>query len=121
MLTVRNQPSDVGQHPHGLAPHEAEVVVSGTGRAARTYRTPVDWTLRDSLKTPTLWLLVVAMVCSFYLWQVMVTQGPLHLQDRGFDPAMAAFFYSLAIGFCVVGGFSPPPLGAHLPPPLLVF
>src|SRR4030065_2854385 len=119
MLTVRNQPSDVGQHPHGLAPHEAEVVVSGTGRAARTYRTPVDWTLRDALKTPTLWLLVVAMVCSFYLWQVMVTQGPLHLQDRGFDPAMAAFFYSLAIGFWVVGRVPHAPLGGTSEAPVL--
>ena len=119
MLTVRNQPSDVGQHPHGLAPHEAEAALSGTGRAARTYRTPVDWTLRDALKTPTLWLLIVAMVCSFYLWQVIVTQGPLHLQDRGFDPAMAAFFYSLAIGLSVVGRFTAAALGDTIEPRFL--
>src|SRR4030043_297322 len=119
MLTVRNQPSDVGQQPHGLAPHEAEAALSGTGRAARIYRTPVDWTLRDALKTPTLWLLIVAMVCSFYLWQVIVTQGPLTLQDRGFDPAMAAFFFSLAFGFCVCGRFTAAALGGTIAAPLL--
>jgi len=119
MLTVRNQPSDVGQHPHGLAPHEAEAAVSDTTRATRTYRTPVDWTLRDALKAPTLWLLVVAVVCSFFLWQVIVTQGPLHLQDRGFDPAMAAFFYSLAIGLSIVGRFTTAALGDIIEPRFL--
>jgi len=119
MLAVRNQPSDMGQHPHGLAPHEAEVSVSGTSRAPRTYRTPVDWTLRDALKAPTLWLLVGAVVCSFFLWQVIVTQGPLHLQDRGFDPAMAAFFYSLAIGLSVVGRFTTAALGDIIEPRFL--
>jgi len=119
MLTVRNQPSDMGQHPHGLAPHEAEAAVSVTSRAARVYRATVDWTLRDALKAPMLWLLVVAVVCSFFLWQVIVTQGPLHLQDRGFDPSMAAFFYSLAIGLSVVGRFTTAALGDIIEPRLL--
>jgi len=119
MLTVRNQPSDLGQHPHGLAPHETEATVSGTSRVSRIYRTPVDWTLRDALKAPALWLLVVAVVCSFFLWQVIITQGPLHLQDRGFDPAMAAFFYSLAIGLSVVGRFTTAALGDIIEPRFL--
>jgi MFS family permease len=119
MLTVRNQPSDVGQHPHGLAPHEAEAAVSGISRAPRTYRTTVDWTLRQALKSLTLWLLVVAMVCSFFLWTVIVTQGPLHLQDRGFDPSMAAFLYSLSIGLSVVGRFTTAALGDTIEPRFL--
>lgn len=119
MLTVRNEPSDVGQHPHGLAPHEVEAAVSGTGRVSRIYRTPVDWTLRDALRTPALWLLVVAVVFSFFLWQVIVTQGPLHLQDRGFDPSMAAFFYSLAIGLSIAGRFTTAALGDIIEPRFL--
>ncbi|MCJ7653884.1 MAG: MFS transporter, partial [Dehalococcoidia bacterium] len=75
VLTVRNQPSDVGQHPDGLAPREA--AVSGASSVSRIYRTPVDWTLRDALRTPALWLLVGGVMCSFFLWQVVVTQGPL--------------------------------------------
>ena len=119
MRTVRNQPSDVGQHPHGLAPDEVEVAVSGAGSATRTYRTPVDWTLRDALKTRALWLLVTAGVCSFFLWQLIVTQGPLHLQDSGFDPAMAAFFYSLAIGLSIAGRFTTAVLGDVIEPRFL--
>jgi MFS family permease len=120
MLTVRNQPSDIGQHPDGLAPREAEAVASGSSRPARTYRTSVDWTLRDALKTPALWFLIVAMSFSFFLWQVIATQGPLHLQDRGFDPAMAAFFYSLAIGLSVVGRFTIAAVGDIIEPRFLL-
>jgi MFS family permease len=120
MLMVRNQPSDVGQHPDGLAPHEAEVAVSGTSSVSRIYRTPVDWTLRDALRTPALWLLVGAVACSFFLWQVVVTQGPLHLLDRGFDPAMTAFFYSLAIGLSIVGRFATAALGDIIEPRFLL-
>jgi len=119
ILAIRNQPADMGQHPDGLAPHEAEAAVSGTSRAPRTYRTPVDWTLRDALKTPALWFLIGAVVGSFFLWQVIVTQGPLHLQDRGFDPAMAAFFYSLAIGLSIVGRFTAAALGDVIEPRFL--
>jgi MFS family permease len=55
-------------------------------------------------------------VCSFFLWQVIVSQGPLHLQDRGFDPVMAAFFYSLAIGLSIVGRFTTAALGDIIEP-----
>jgi MFS family permease len=119
ILAVRNQPADVGQHPDGVASYEVEAAASGSSRAARTYRTPVDWTLRDALKTPALWLLVGAVVCSFFLWQVIVSQGPLHLLDRGFDPAMVAFFYSLAIGLSIVGRFTIAAVGDIIEPRFL--
>jgi len=115
MLTVRNQPSDVGQHAHGLAPDETDAA-GGTIRTPRTYRTTVDWTLRQALKSPILWLLVVAVVCSFFLWTLVVSQGPLHLKDRGFDPSMVAFFYSLSIGLSVVGRFTTAALGDTIEP-----
>ncbi len=118
LLAIRNQPSDVGQHPDGVAPYEADAT-NTTSRAPRTYRTTVDWTLRDALKTPALWFLIVAAVCSFFLWQVVASQGPLHLQDRGFDVAMAAFFYSLALGLSIGGRFAIAALGDIIEPRFL--
>ena len=115
LLTVRNQPSDVGQYPDGLAPCEAETV-KGSSRMSRTYRTPVDWTLRDAVRSRSLWFLIIAVVFSAFVWQLIVSQGPLHLQDRGFDPSMAAFFYSLAIGLSIVGRFTIAALGDIIEP-----
>jgi MFS family permease len=115
LVTVRNQPSDVGQYPDGLAPCEAETIKGGS-RISRTYRTSVDWTLRDAVRSRSLWLLIIAVVFSAFVWQVIVSQGPLHLQDRGFDPGMAAFFYSLAIGLSIVGRFTIAALGDIIEP-----
>jgi MFS family permease len=72
-----------------------------------------------ALRTPALWLLLLAAVGTFCLWQVIVTQGPLHLQDRGFEPETAAFFYSLAIGLSIAGRFSVAALGDVVEPRFL--
>jgi len=115
VLAVRNRPSDLGQYPDGRSSDGVDAGV-GTVRTARTYRTTVEWLLMDALKTRALWLLVAATVGSFFLWNIVVTQGPLHLGDRGFDPANAAFFYSLAIGLSIVGRFSVAALGDIIEP-----
>jgi len=115
ILAVRNRPSDLGQYPDGLHPDRAKATVGATG-ARRTYRTAVVWTLADVLRTPVLWLLLLATIGTFSLWQVIVTQGPLHLQDRGFEPGDAAFFYSLAIGLSIAGRFSVAALGDIIEP-----
>jgi len=115
-FTVRNQPADMGQYQDGLSPDEAKVVSDGKRRSARTYRTPVSWSLHDALRTPALWFLVMAMSFSFFLWHVVLTQAPLHLQDRGFDPATAVFLYSLAVGLSIVGRFAIAGLGDIIEP-----
>lgn len=119
VLRVRNRPEDMGQHPDGLGPDEVKSLAAGTRQAARTYRTSASWTLRATVRTPAFWLLIIAQAGCFFLWQVIVTQGPLHLQDRGFDPAMAAFFYSLAIGLSIAGRFTIAGLGDIIEPRFL--
>ena len=115
-FTVRNQPADMGQYQDGLSPDEAKVVSDGKRRSVRTYRTPVSWSLHDALRTPALWFLAMAMSFSFFLWHVVLTQAPLHLQDRGFDPATAVFLYSLAVGLSIVGRFAIAGLGDIIEP-----
>jgi len=110
IVAVRNRPADLGQYPDGRPPDEA-ASDAGAARAIRTHRTDIDWTLTEVVKTRALWLLLVATVGAFFLWQVLITQGPLHLQDRGFDPTMAAFLYSLAIGLSIIGRFTAAALG----------
>jgi len=118
ILAVRNQPADMGQYQDGLPPDETKVV-DGSSRAARIYRTPVSWAVRDAMRTPALWLLVVAVAGSFFLWQIVVTQAPFHLQDRGFDLTTAAFLYSLAVGLSIVGRFAIAGLGDIIEPRFL--
>jgi len=118
ILAIRNRPSDMGQYPDGSPPGVASAPGLST-RAARTHRTAVEWTLTDVLKTPALWLLLLATIGSYFLWQVIVTQGPLHLQDRGFDAGTASFFYSLAIGLSIAGRFAVAAVGDFIEPRFL--
>ncbi len=116
IFTVRNRPEDMGQCQDGLSSDEIKVVAGGKSRAVRTYRTPVSWTVRDALRTPALWFLIVALIGGHFLWHVVLTQAPFHLQDRGFDPATAAFLYSLAVGLSIVGRFTIAGLGDIIEP-----
>lgn len=119
ILAVRNYPFDMGQHLDGSSPAEEKAATASVRQKSKTYRTTVRWTVRDAAKTPALWFLVVAITTSFFLWYVVLTQAPLHLRDRGFDPATAAFFYSLAIGLSIVGRFAIAALGDIIEPRLL--
>lgn len=116
LLAVRNRPGDLGQHPDGAPPKERTDPSSGQRRSAGTYRTDQMWTVREAVKTRAFWLLICAVTGTFYMWQVIVTQGPLHLLDRGFAPATSAFLYSLAIGLSIVGRFTIAGLGDRIEP-----
>jgi MFS family permease len=116
LLAVRNRPGDVGQLPDGVSHRSRADSSAERKRIARTYRTTEDWTVGEALKTRALWLLILAVMGTFYMWQIIVTQGPLHLQDRGFDPAMSAFLYSLAIGLSIAGRFTIAGLGDRIEP-----
>ena len=116
LATIRNRPEDMGQHPDGFGPQAEGPSGQPALRTTGTYRTTRVWTVREALRTRSLWLLVVASGGCFFLWQLVVTQGPLHLQDRGFDTSKAAFFYSLAIGLSIVGRFTIALLGDRIEP-----
>jgi MFS family permease len=119
LLAVRNRPGELGQRPDGAATDKPSEAAAGRQRTAPTYRTDERWTVREALETRALWLLILAVAGTFYMWQIIVTQAPLHLQDRGFEPAMSAFLYSLAIGLSIVGRFTIAGLGDRIEPRIL--
>jgi len=106
LLIMRRQPEDMGLRPDGdqsAAERQASPsrAVSGPGSSARRgrwrWRLPTrpkqeerDWTLREAVRTPTAWLLVVASNLSgLSISTLTLHQVPL-LQDRGLSVATAA-------------------------------
>ncbi|MSQ42330.1 MAG: MFS transporter, partial [Dehalococcoidia bacterium] len=60
LLLVRRAPEDLGLHPDGAAgPPARSVLEQPTRRALLT--TDADWTVREALRTPALWLLLGAL------------------------------------------------------------
>jgi MFS family permease len=113
LIAVRNRPEDLGQHPDGMTPMAERAAIAHTKhRLIRTYRTPVNWSFRDAVKTRALWLIVAAIGLIFFLWQAVLTQTPAHLQDRGFSPTdpqlllHPAFIYGLILACSIIGRLS---------------
>jgi sugar phosphate permease len=110
LILVKNKPSDLGQYPDGIEPGSESVE---TGRR-RTFRSKINWKLKDAVRTPSLWLIIMASAGNLFLWHIMQSQGPFHLQDRGYDAAFASFLYSLAIGSSIIGRFAIGAIGDYV-------
>ncbi len=127
LMAIRNRPEDLGQHPDGLVPSAVREALSGgqSGRI-RTYRSPVNWHLKDALKTRSIWMVIIGLSLIWFLWQSVLTQTPAHLSDRGFsisDPAWflrPAFIYGLILACSIVGRLSVSFLGERVEGRLLI-
>jgi MFS family permease len=113
LMAVRNRPEELGQHPDGLSPEQLEQAAKNAKHELiRTYRSPINWTPTAAFKTRSLWLIMISTTVIFFLWQVLLTQTPAHLSDRGFsatDPLLfrqPAFIYGLILAFSIVGRLS---------------
>ncbi len=96
-LFVREQPADVGQFADGLdAPprgHENPQALPGV-------------TLREALRTRTLWALALGSFCLWFSITAVNSQLTLFLeQEAGLGIRQATLFYSLVLGFSVAGKF----------------
>jgi len=103
LLTVRNHPADVGQYRYGSTrDKEGASTIIPVG-ANHNYHTGLQETLKKVFKARAFWFLMIGVAGGYFLWQVISTHSPLHLQDRGLDPQYTALFYSLAIGLSICG------------------
>lgn len=94
---VVGTPHEIGQHPDGLSSEEADRAAKEGGNAARTYRSPVNWPLREALKKPTLWLFVLLIISHGQALVLIMSHGILHMTDLGYTSMQAASVLSLMI------------------------
>ena len=87
-IFVRRQPEDVGLVPDGDTP---DVGKDGDGSGVRTVVEEVSWTVREAVRTTTLWRLVIV----FSMVQLATGTVALHriaaFMDRGMDPTLISF------------------------------
>ena len=102
LIFVRNKPTDLGQHPDGIGVGENPGERS-TRRGPAVYQAGNEWTLRMALRTPQLWMVLLLILAAEFVWQLLVSQGPLHLSDRGFTAEQYGQLYGLTIGLGIIG------------------
>lgn len=87
-IFIRRQPEDVGMLPDGGAPVEES---GEDGSSVRQAVEEVSWTVREAVRTTTLWRLVIV----FSMVQLATGTVALHriaaFMDRGMDPTLISF------------------------------
>ena len=87
-IFVRRQPEDIGLEPDGGPPVQTG---SDTDATARSALLEVSWTVREAVRTTTLWRLVIV----FSMVQLATGTVSLHriaaFMDRGMDPTLISF------------------------------
>ena len=89
-LFLVNRPEDLGQVPDGPSSKTSQKTKKDDSPLPKMYKTPVDFTAREALRTPTMWLLVSFAVVQFAVMQVIITHNFAFLLDIGIPSVQAA-------------------------------
>lgn len=121
-LFIRESPEQMGQEPDGGAmPVSGAAPVSSAARisaeaaeskpARGVFKTTEDWTLREALRTPALWILIVTYLGFFMGFFIYLAHGIVNLEGLGHSPAAAAQSLALLMLSSVIGQFTVAALG----------
>ncbi len=101
-ILIRSRPEDVGQAPDGLSDVTSQSFLNTRARN-RVYQTSVDWSLKEAMRTPTLWLIVASFSAFFFALNMLTTHQVVYLQGLNFSPMMSATVFGLMIGISIIG------------------
>ena len=106
-IFLKNKPEDLGQVPDGPASTKSSAAESGGPVYKNLYKTPVEFTAREAMRTPALWLLVCYIILQFLAMQVIITHQVNFLTEIGFEKiaglAVGVFSGAMAAGQLGIG------------------
>lgn len=94
---VINRPQDVGQYPDNVDPAAITDDRQARDLRPKTHRTGHDWTIRQIVRTPTLYMLMLVTLGYLGTFFFLLNHGVLHLTDNGLSGLEAASIMGLAI------------------------
>jgi len=107
----RHRPEYYGLYPDGAHSRETADDTSHMIQKGVKYATEVaevEFTIRQAMKTPTYWLLLLAGACNYLSFPTINIHAVPFLQDRGFDLVDAALtmaiMVAVSIPFRLIGG-----------------
>jgi sugar phosphate permease len=104
LLFQREHPEDLGLLPDGHVGDDTPRSLAAS-RMERAHAAPVrqEWTLRQALATPTLWLLFAVRVMTPFGMMMVVPHHVVYLVGQGFDKLTAAFAFGSLGAFSFTG------------------
>ena len=104
-IFIKNKPGDLGQVADGpdgsKAPTKSQAVIHKAG-----YKTPVDFTAKQALRTRSLWLLVAYFCLNMLAMGAVMTHQVAYLVDIGISAIVAATALSVMSGVMTFAQFS---------------
>jgi MFS family permease len=104
-IFIRNRPQDLGQMPDGPEGLEA-IAQSHTISPKAVYRTPVDFTAAEAMRTNCLWLLIAYFCLNMLAMGALMNHQVAHLFDIGIGATTAGFALSVMTGMMTVSQVS---------------
>jgi MFS family permease len=111
---IRESPEQMEQEPDGGAAPPASTAALQSKSARGVFKTTEDWTLRETLRTPALWILIVTYLGFFMGFFIYLAHGIVNLEGLGHSPAAAAQSLALLMLFSVIGQFTVAALGDRI-------
>jgi cyanate permease len=102
VILIRNRPEDMGQVPEG-ASSESLVGAEMTENQSGTGERQVKWQMKEVLRMPITWIIVIFSVASNFILGTMSAHQIAYLQDLGFGAMTAAATLSLLAAMSIVG------------------
>lgn len=102
-LLLRNRPEDMGQLPDGLPePQETKDGITRTVYS-RVYQTSEDWTVKEAVHSPVLWLITGLFSILIFATNILATHQIAYLQDLNFSPLASSSAFGMMIGLSIFG------------------
>lgn len=101
-LFIRNTPEEEGQVPDGHVSQEQFDQLHHAVKS-RVYHTQEDWSVRDALRTPALWLLLTLFSVLLFVHNMMTTHQVAYLRDLQYSPMVSATALGLMLGTSILG------------------
>ena len=93
-IFLKNKPEDLGQVPDGPDSLKSDVE-SRPVSAKAAYKTPVDFTTREAMRTRSLWLLIIYFCCNMLAMQALMAHQFAYLLDLGIPAIVASFAFGV--------------------------
>jgi MFS family permease len=104
-IFVRNKPQDLGQAPDG--PETAKPAAKSQSIPSRAvYKTPVDFTAGEAMRTRCLWLIIAYFCLNMLAMGALMNHQVAYLFDIGIGAKTAGFALSVMTGTMTVGQLS---------------
>ena len=102
-LFIVDKPEDVGQYADGLSPEElAKVMQQNKGKKSKIHKTTDLWTVKEALKTKTIWFFACMVIGHGMALTFIATHGILNFMDRGFGDMSPLIFSAVLAGSTVI-------------------